>query len=262
VIRENHVKRNLQEGKNVIGTFVKIYDPSAVELLGLTGYDFVIIDNEHVAMSREKMVQLIRAADVTGMVPIVRVRENRAVEVLQALDEGALGVMIPQVDTKEEALAAVQSVKYAPLGQRGYAPSHRAAGYGTVDPQEYAKISNEQTLLACYCETVAAVEHLDEILSVSNIDVIFIGPFDLSQSLGYVGQGKHPKVIETIEAIIPKIVKSGKAAGIIASDTKEAVFWMSKGVRYITISSDLGMIASVAKQTIKDWKQMKGEDVS
>lgn len=256
MIRENLVKRKLREGGHAIGTFVKIYDPCAVELLGLTGYDFVVIDNEHVAMSREKMVQLLRAADVTGIVPIVRVRENRAVEILQALDEGALGVMVPQVNSKEEALAAVQSVKYAPEGQRGYAPSHRAAGYGTADPQEFAIQSNEQILLACYCETVAAVEQIDDILSVGDIDVIFIGPFDLSQSLGYVGQGRHPKVVETIESILPKIVQSGKAAGIIAADMEEAKQWMSKSVRYITISSDLGMIASSAKQTIKEWREL------
>lgn len=254
MIRENAIKKKLQAGKPVLGTFVKLYDPSAVELLGLLGFDFFVIDNEHVAMSRERMVQLIRAGDGAGITPVVRVRENRAVEMLQALDEGALGIMVPQVDTKEQAEAAVRSMKYAPLGQRGFAPSHRAAGYGTMDPVLYASMANEHTLVVCYCETVESIRNLDEIIRVPEVDVIFIGPFDLSQSLGVIGQADHPAVREAIDSIIAKVRSVGKAVGIIAGNAQEAKRYVDMGVHYITISSDLGMLAAGAKTIRAEWK--------
>jgi len=101
MIRQNHVKRMLKEGKSCVGTFVKTNDPAVVEVLALVGFDFIIIDNEHTAMNRESMVNLIRAADMSNLLPTVRVRENNAAEILQALDAGALGVQVPQVDSKD-----------------------------------------------------------------------------------------------------------------------------------------------------------------
>ncbi len=254
MIRENRIKRILQSGGNVVGTFVKITDPSAVEVLGLAGFDFFVLDNEHAVMSRQSMVDILRAAELSEIVPIVRVRENRAVEILQALDSGALGVQVPHVNTKEDALAVVQSVKYAPEGHRGFASSHRAGAFGFLDPIEYVRQSNEQTLVACYCETREATLNLPEIVSVTGLDVIFIGPWDLGQSLGIIGQLDHPDLGRNIDRIIETTRRAGKAVGIIASGAEEAGQWLARGVQYVTISSDLGMIASQAKQLVKSLK--------
>jgi 4-hydroxy-2-oxoheptanedioate aldolase len=254
MIRENQLKRKLKNGESVLGTFVKIHDPSVVELLGLLGFDFFVIDNEHVAMNKESMVGLIRAADITGITPIVRVRENRPVEILQALDEGALGVMVPQVNNMEDALSVVQSVKYSPVGNRGLAGSHRAAGYGTMNPLHYVQQANEHTFIGCYCETKESIINLEDILSIETIDLIFIGPFDLSQSLGVIAEPNHPKVLEQIDFIIHKVHNAGKAVGIIASDVEEAKRWIEKGVQFITIKSDQGMIASLGSQIVSDWR--------
>ena len=257
MIRENILKKSLKEGKNAIGTFVKLNDPSVVEVLGLTGFDFIIIDNEHTAMSKESMTALIRATELSGLTPVVRVRENSAPEILQALDAGALGVQIPQVDTKEDALAIVDRVKYAPTGKRGFAASQRSAHYGFMNPKEYASVSNENTMIVSYCETLAAMNNLDEILSVDEIDVIFIGPFDLSQALGVIGEPGHPKVQEAIDHIISKARNANKAVGIIASNEEDVKKWIKKGVQFISLNSDLGMISSLGKQYMEKLNEIR-----
>lgn len=257
--KENRTKNSLKEGRTVLGTFVKISDASVVEILALAGFDFFILDNEHVAMNPESMVNMIRAADAAGIDSIIRVRENHPNDILHALDSGASGVQIPHINTKEHAVSAVQSVKYSPLGHRGFAPSHRAAGYGFINSQEYARHSNENTLISCYCETLEAVANLDAILEVQHIDVTFIGPFDLSQSLGVPGQARHPKVVECMDGIINKSKKAGRPVGIIASDPADAKIWIEKGVQYITISSDQGMIANQGRNLIRDLNSNPGK---
>lgn len=255
MIRENKVKAQLKEGESFVGTFVKTTDPAVVEVLALAGFDFIIIDNEHTSMNKESMVNLVRAADISGILPTVRVRENNPAEILQALDAGALGVQIPQVDTKADALAVVDRVKYAPVGKRGYAASQRSAGYGFMNPKEYAERSNKETLITCYCETAEGIKNLDDIVSVPEIDVIFIGPFDLSQALGVLGEVNHPAVQEAIATITRKVRAAHKAVGIIASDAAQTQRWIDSGIQYIALSSDLGMIGSLGKQFMKELKR-------
>jgi len=250
MLRENNLKKKIKEGGYALGTFVKFNDPSIAEILGLVGFDFFVLDNEHVAMNRESMVSIIRSADVTGIVPIVRVRENRQVEILQALDAGALGVQVPNVDTIEDAKNLVNSVKYNPIGKRGFSPTTRAAAYGLFDIKEYVKKSNENTLVVSHCETVDCINNLDEILKLDQIDVIFIGPMDLSQSLGVIGEANHPKVIESINTIINKCKAAHKAVGITSTPEKAAEY-IKKGVQYILISTDQGMVISSGKSIIK-----------
>ena len=249
MVRENIVKKKLKNGEVVIGTFVKTIDPSVVEILGCTGMDFFVIDSEHVSYNPETITDLVRASDLTGIVPIVRVKEATAVNIMQALDTGALGYHAPNVDTPEQAETAVSAGRYAPLGNRGFAPTHRAANYGMMDKQEYI-----DTVL--HCETIESVNNLDEILKQDELDVIFIGPMDLSQSLGrdVMGQRNHPKLLETIDLIIDKVRKAGKAVGTVAGSPEMAKELIEKGVQYIPMSSDQGMIASMAKQIVKEMK--------
>jgi len=254
MIKENKLKKIIKNGGFVLGTFVKFNDPSIAEILGLVGYDFFVLDNEHVTMNRESMVEIIRGANTTDIVPIVRVRKNEDVEVLQALDSGAMGVQVPNVDTPEEASNLVQYSKYTPVGSRGFSPSVRAAHYGQMDKIEYVKFANENTLIVSHCETVTCVENLDEILKIPEIDVIFIGPMDLSQSLGVIGQATHPKVVKTIETVIKKVKASGKAVGIV-STAEKAKDYIAKGVQYLLVGTDQGMVAAAAKNNIKKIKE-------
>ncbi len=252
MIKENRIKKLLKEGKPVIGTFIKANDPAVVEVVAYAGFDFVIIDNEHTAMNIENMVNQIRAAELAGIVPTVRIKQKNAADILQALDAGAMGVQVPQVDTAEDALNVVKWAKYAPEGVRGYAASQRSAGYGFMDPVEYAKKSNENVIVVCYCETLECLNNLDEIVKIDGIDVIFIGPFDLSQALGVIGQTKHPRVMEAIDTIIEKSRRAGKAVGIITSNAEDTRYWIGKGIQYFALSSDLGMIGSTGKSFIKE----------
>ncbi len=254
MIRKNKLKQLIKDGGFAVGTFVKSNDPAIAEILGFSGLDFIVLDNEHVAMSRDSMINMIRSADSTGIVPIVRVRENRPVEILQALDAGALGVQVPNVDTKDEAASLIESVKYNPIGKRGFSPTTRAAAFGLMDKKEYVALSNQETLVVAHCETTTCMENLDEILTLEYLDVIFIGPMDLSQSLGVMGEANHPKVVESIELIINKVIGAGKAVGIVSSPA-QADDYIKKGVQYLLISTDQGMIASTAQKIVADIKK-------
>lgn len=254
MMRINNLKQTIKDGGYAIGTFVKSTDPAIVEILGFSGLDFFVLDNEHVAMSRDSMVNMLRSADASGIVPIVRVRENKQVEILQALDSGALGVQVPNVDTKEEALSLIESVKYSPLGKRGFSPTTRAAAYGLLDKNAYVRLSNEQTLVVAHCETVTCMDNLDDILTLENLDVIFIGPMDLSQSLGVMGEANHPKVLESIDLIIRKVIKAKKAVGIVSSPA-QAQDYIARGVQYLLVSTDQGMVSTAAQKIVKDIKE-------
>ena len=247
MIRHNRIKEGLKKGENFIGTFVKTIDPAVVEVLALSGYDFVIIDNEHTVMDQETLSNLIRAADATNMLPTVRVRDMSDSLIRQVLDTGAMGIQVPVINTAEEAQAVVSSVKYAPEGNRGFAASQRSAAYGFMNPKEYSLLSNANTLVTVYCETLEAIENLEAISRVEGIDIIFIGPFDLSQALGVIGETNHPKVLAAIDDIIKKVRAAGKAIGTIASDAEHAMSLMAKGVQFICLSSDLSMIAAISK---------------
>lgn len=256
-MRENKVKRKLKEGGVVIGSFVKVTDPSSVEIMGMAGLDFFVLDNEHVAINKETMLNLVRASDISGIVPIVRVKENSPVEIMQALDAGSLGIHAPNVDTYEQAKIAVESTRYAPKGKRGFAPTHRAAGYGLMDKFEYIKMANEETLTIIHCETMEAVGNLDEILTLEELDVVFIGPMDLSQSLGpdVMGRGDHPKLLKVIDEIIEKVNAAGKVVGTVAGSIEQARELIAKGVRYIPVSSDQGMIGAMSRKFVQELKK-------
>ena len=254
MIRQNKVKSALKEGKAVIGTFIKMTDPCSVELIANAGFDFIAIDNEHTAMNRETMVNLIRAADARGIVATVRVRENSRAQILQALDAGAFGVMIPETSSPEEVRLVVERTKYAPLGNRGYSASQRSANYSNMNAAEYARLSNENTMVVVYCETAEAIRNLDDMLSVEGVDVVFVGPFDLTQALGVTGEPGHPKVLEAIDMIVKKVQAAGKAAGIIAPNATVAKRLIEQGFRYIVLGSDQAFIQGMGRMYINELK--------
>jgi len=250
-MRENLVKQRLKNGQNCIGTMVRTHDPAVVEVLGYAGFDFVAIDTEHMTMNDESLVDLVRAADLAGMPAIMRVRTKTPGEILRALDMGALGVIVPQIESAAEAQAAVRAAKFAPLGSRGMANSTRAARYGFLDLKEYARLSNEHTLVVIYCETLGALREIDEIIALEQVDVIFIGPTDLAQALGIPGEPDHPQVREAMETVTRKARAAGKAVGTVAADAERARALMAGGIQFIALSSDLAMIASQARRHLQ-----------
>lgn len=250
-MKTNTVKERIAAGQSVLGTFVKFTDPAAVEILALAGFDFFVLDTEHVAVDREQLMGILRAADAAGITPLVRVRENQQVEILQNLDLGYAGVQVPNVDTPEEARALVRSVKYGPLGVRGFSPSVRACGYGATPIDEYIEAANRNTLVVAHCESQTCVENLDTILRVEGLDVIFIGPMDLSQSLGMTGKTADPAVKTVVDGVIEAVKAGGRAVGTVAGSAEAARALMARGVQYILLSSDQGMLMNAAKTAVR-----------
>ena len=194
---------------------------------------------------------MVRAAELAGVTPIIRVTHNTPHLILRALDIGALGVHVPEVSDAHEGKAVVASVKYAPQGQRGLA-GVRAAKYGLKDSlPEYAAAANQQTMVIVHIEDVKAVENLDALLAVEGIDVYFLGPTDLSNSLGIPGQSKDPKVIGLVEDSIKQIAGAGKIAGCIAADVETARRYTELGARYIA-SHAISFMASASRQFLEE----------
>ena len=251
-MRQNLLKKKILEGKSAIGTFVKLTDPAVVEILALAGFDFFVLDTEHVAVDREQLTHIVRAAEAYGITPIVRVRENNQVEILQNLDLGYAGVQVPNVDSAEESRNLVSYVKYTPHGVRGLSPSVRACGYGTCGVQEYIDHANENTMVIAHCETKTCVENLDAVLEVPGVDVIFIGPMDLSQSYGVPGKPATPEVAAAIKLVKEKTRAAGKAIGTVAGTPEAAKKLIEEGVQYVLLASDEGMMMKWAKSALNE----------
>lgn len=210
-MRENRVKRILKSGGLAIGTYVSLAEPSLVEIVGLGGFDAAFIDMEHSTFDLQTVEQMIRAADLVGITSMVRVPDNNPKTILRLLDSGAEGIIIPHIANHHDALEAVKAVRYPPLGERGVAGSTRAARYGAIPLDEHVATSNEQIVLAVMIEDVEAFEHLEAIAGTEGIDLVAIGPADLSRTLGVLGQMNHPLVRSTVESMAARIQAVGKA---------------------------------------------------
>lgn len=209
-MRENRVKARIRQGKLALGTYVAIADPAVVEVIGLAGYDAAFLDMEHTSFDLGMIEGMIRACDFADIASIVRVPENNPKTILRVLDAGAQGIQIPHVADVNDAMAAVKAVRYAPLGERGMAGSTRAARYGAVPLTEHMATSNAEILLALMVEDKRALNQLAEIASVPGVDLIAIGPGDLSAALG-VTDPRDPLLKRTIEGIAATLRKTGKA---------------------------------------------------
>ncbi|MDI3538049.1 MAG: 2-dehydro-3-deoxyglucarate aldolase [Bacillota bacterium] len=250
-MEKNRVRQLLEAGQPVFGTFNWLTGPECVEIMGAAGFDFVVIDMEHGPHGQDAIPNLLRAADAAGVVPIVRVTKNEPTLILRSLDLGARGLHIPQVNTAAEAAAVVKAARYWPLGERGFAPGTRAARFGSLSTEEYIVRANADPLLIIHIENKLGVENLDEILAVPGIDVIFIGPADLSQSLGIPGKLGDPRVIELVDTTIDKAKKAGRPVGIFALDAEDAARWVRAGVTYIALGADSFFLFNGAKALVE-----------
>nr|WP_153737236.1 aldolase/citrate lyase family protein [Aquibacillus halophilus] len=211
---------------------IGIYSPSLVEMFGYAGYDFVIIDDEHGTYGAIEMENMIRAAMLVDLVPIVRVDYNPS-SIQKALDRGALGIQVPMVNTKEDAKRVVQRAKYPPMGTRGTAPMTRAAGYGYHAGKKFMDASDENILIVAHIETPQAVENIDEIMGVEGIDLAFVGPYDLSVNMGHKEGIDHPDVQEAIELVYKKAKLHNIPVGTVANTKEDIEKLIEKGTLYI-----------------------------
>lgn len=230
----NQAKQRLRSGCPVFGCFLRHPSPGLAEFLALKGWDLLVLDAEHGPMTVGECENMVRAIELRGGTPMVRVSANDQSQILRYLDTGAQGIHVPCVESAADAEAAVRAVKFQPMGTRGLAAS-RAADYGQGQPlADCIEFLNEQTLVVVQIESAKAVDNLEEIVAVGGVDVAFIGPTDLSNSFGLPGNIKHPIVQGAIQRIVDVVLQSDVALGIMVSDGAAALTWLEKGARYIT----------------------------
>ena len=259
-MRKNILKEKLYNNEVAIGPFLKITDPAVIEIFGHNNFDFAIIDAEHGPISIESAQNLVRAAETVDITPIIRVSSNDEGKILRALDIGAQGIEVPQINSKNAAEKLVKSSRYSPEGQRGVCCGVRAADYSKVirNPEfkkSYFDKANSENLIIAHIEGLDGVNNIDEIMEVSSIDVLFIGPYDLSQSLGIPGQVNDKRVEDKMQEIIDKAQTKNKIVGTYVDDVQTAEKWIKKGVKFIAYSVDVNIlfekVSEIAQQLNK-----------
>lgn len=243
------IKQKIGQG-HVIGPFMKTGDPAFVEAAGYAGFDFVILDTEHGPVSIESMQNNIRAALVSGALPIIRVQDKDEVNIAKALDIGALGVQVPQITNARDAENVVKAAKFHPNGNRGVCRFVRAANYSAMDRYDYFNSANDN-LIIIQLEGQDALNNIDEIMDVEGIDILFIGPYDLSQSLGVTGDVRNPKVIEQMEFITKKARERNKVVGTFVDRIEDISQWKEAGVQYLSYSVDVGIFLDACKGIVE-----------
>ncbi len=234
----------------VAGIFSKTSDPAFIEIMGRGGFDFVIIDLEHGPNSVQTVQNLLRAAEVTGIFPIIRVKEDNSSLISEVLDIGACGIQVPHINNADDAKEVVMLSRFAPLGMRGVCRFVRAADYSSMDRFSYFSEANE-AVIVLQIEGPEGIENIDRVLEVEGADIIFIGPYDLSQSLGVPGEVDHPSVEKKMKEIIEKSVRGGVAVGTFVDTYENADKWRGLGVKYIAYSVDVGIFYDKCVEVVK-----------
>ena len=254
MIFKNPVKKALQEGKIVIGPMVsEIRTPGIALLFAQAGFDFFFIDMEHSCFTTETMSDMILAARAAGISPIVRAASRSSSEYLsRPLDAGAAGLLIPQIQTREDVENVVRWCRYSPVGERGMALSRQHTFFEGGRPEESMRQLNEEVLIALQIEHREAVERLPELLSVPGIDAAFVGPADLSASLGRPGQADDPKVVDAIHRVIDVSREKGVFPGIHTDSLKAARYWMAEGMQLVGFYTDIKLILEICKNSVKE----------
>jgi len=251
------LKKKLNDDEVAFGTFVKVNSPAIVEMLGLAGFDFIIIDSEHSSFSYLEAENLVRAADGVGMSSIIRIPSAKEEHIQHALDSGAGGIQVPGLSTVEEVKAFLPFTKYYPYGTRGLSFAQRSANYGLVDTSNYVKTSNEGTTVVVHIENKEMAEKVDELCQIPEVDVLFVGPADMSQSMGKPGAMNDPEVVALIEKVFSKAAQYNKKVGIFVGAEAGLEKYIKLGAKYIAWKSDIAMFANIAKDADKLFAKYK-----
>jgi len=255
---KNPVKNKLKNGQKTIGGFLQTMSPVAAEIMAQAGFDWLIVDLEHTPGDFANLQAQLQAMNGSGVVPFARAPWNDMVAIKRILDTGVMGMLVPYVNTREEAEAAVAACKYPPQGVRGVAGSPRAAGY-TGNTMPYLNSANEETIVMIAVETMEAVGNLDGILEVEGLDGIFIGPVDLASSMGYLGDPGQAEVQKTIARIERKVFASGKFLGTLAATWDKANACFEKGYQWMVVMQDGATLVKASRQAVSRFRDHYGE---
>ena len=256
-MKTNTLKEKIQNHEKPLGIFVNLASSAVVECIGRTGFDYVIIDNEHSPIEAETSAQLIRATELSGLTPLVRVRENSRPAILKLLDVGAQGIVVPNIRTVDEAKEIVSYAKYRPVGDRGFCPSRKDGwGFdGALSVRETMDFFNENVLLFLQCETAEALACVEDIAAVEGVDGLFIGPFDLSIAMGIPGEFENPAFKEALARVRKAAHDNGKLCLIFAGTPEKTIENFAEGYDSVAYGMDAGILISSFREKVD---QIKG----
>jgi 4-hydroxy-2-oxoheptanedioate aldolase len=237
----------------VLGTFIQMADPLAVEMLSRTGFDFAILDLEHGGLTFEGVLPILRAADIVRFPLLARLPVSKLAMVDQLLDSGVAGILVARVATVEDARAAVRAVRYPPAGERGACPGTRANEFGALSWPEHLERASTEIVLGLALEGGEGISNAEEISAVPGIDLVFVGVFDLAASLGLPGQTDHPSVVEAVRTIAARSEHNGIAAGTWSPSIDVAQQWLEQGATFLPVSTDVRMWREACLATTGAW---------
>jgi 2-dehydro-3-deoxyglucarate aldolase len=245
----NTFRRDLLAGKKLIGCWSSLANPITTEVLGLAGFDWLLLDGEHAPNDVGTLIPQLMALKDSPSAPVVRPPWNDAVIIKRLLDAGFYNFLIPFVETEAEALAAVKATRYPPAGIRGVSVAQRHNRYGTVP--DYLATVNDHTCVLVQIESGPGLASIDAIAGVDGVDGLFVGPSDLAAALGYLGQAGHPEVQQAIRHVFARARAQGKPSGILAPVEADARRYLEWGATFIAVGSDLGLFRG-ATQALRD----------
>ena len=251
---ENTLKTKLKAGKKTIGAWAQLASPFTAEIMSTAGFDWLMLDHEHAPGDILNLISQIQAMKGSGCVPLVRAPWNDFVAIKRILDAGTQGVLVPYVNTREEAEMAVKACKYPLEGIRGVAGSPRAAGYGQ-NIGNYLQRSNDQVFVMTAVETPEAIANLDEILQIKGLDGIFIGPMDLASSMGFFCDPAQPTVQAEIKKVEEKVLAVGKVLATTTGTWEQAQKLFERGYQMLMLMADGGVLAALATQKVKQFRE-------
>jgi 2-dehydro-3-deoxyglucarate aldolase len=251
------LKKRLQKKELTVGSWITLGHPSIAEIMAKAGFDWLTVDMEHSAITLHQAQQLIQVAELSGVVPLVRVGTNEPNLIKRVMDAGAHGVIVPMVNSREEADRAVESTKYPPKGFRGVGLA-RAQSYG-ADFEGYRKWNERESMVIVQVEHIRAVENLEAILSVEGVDGFIVGPYDLSGSLGVPGQFEHPEVKRALKRVRDVTKKMGALSGfhVIPPDPLEVKKKTTEGYRFIAYSLDILLLGNTCRTGMQEIKKFR-----
>ncbi len=246
---QNAVKQTLADGRVAVGHWISLPSPAVAELVAGLGPDWLVLDTEHAPTEWETVEGMVRALAGTSVTPFVRVAGNDPVLIKKALDRGALGVVVPLINTADQAERAVAGARFPPDGIRGVAGA-RANRY-RLDLSSYLRDWNAQVMVICQIETREALANVDAIAAVPGVDVLFVGPNDLSANLELFRQFDHPDFREALDRVLLAARRHGKVPGIMAAHADEAVRRLEEGFRFISIGSDTRLLTTAVAAALE-----------
>ncbi len=253
---KNKVKWDLKDGKTSIGTFLNLMkDPEAVRILGDAGFDFFVVDAEHSPYNEDTARLLMKEGRATGIMPFMRVPDPIYHFLARALDSGAMGLIIPRVETKEQVERIIESTKFPPWGRRGSALRPVALDYESTPVQDYIVQANRETMIAIQIESSTAIERIDDLLSVEGVDAAFIGPNDLSINLGIPGKQGDPKMFECVKEVIEACKRHDAVPGCQQNDLELLIEWMKMGITMASYGSEVVHLKTGAEMKARKMRQ-------